>query len=589
MRLLSALSRPRARLWWLLAFLLLVGLPSLASGLALDDLLLLEHLSAGGSPITAFQLGPQSVEGIDAWREAGLYPWWVSDTLRVNFFRPLSALTHALDVALWPGQPWLMHLQSLLWYALLVTALGALYRRLVAAMPASERPQPWVLAGLALLLYAFDDAHAINVAWIAARNSIIGALFGVLALLAFVRARVDHWRPGRVLGPLCLALGLLAAEATVAVLGYILAFALTLDPAPSLRARARALLPYALVLIAWIVLYRALGHGAAGCGLYSDPFADPLGFVGAAIGRGALLLAAQLGAPIVVDLLAYVPGIEALSAGAALLGIALTALLLRPQLRRSPLCRFFALGMLLAALSHGTTVPQERYLLLIGIGGAGLVALVLVDLASSARSSKVARLLGWSWLILHVALPPLLALPRSFGVASLHRAVETAAAELATDENPQHVILLNAPGDVFALYAPVLRRASGAQDPGITLLYAGVGSPELTREDATTLRMHVPPGWFAAPGDRLMRDSDDPLTRGSTITLQRQGFRIEAEVLSLGAAGQPEVVAFRLPRGVDDPTLRWMVWEEGRPRPWTPPKVGEQRVLQPASWDFSGE
>ena len=589
-RLLAALSGPRARLGWLLTLLLLVLLPALSSGLALDDLLLYEHMRGDGSLLSAFELGPQSPAGVDAWRDSGLYPWWVSDALRIDFLRPLSAVTHGLDQALWPDQPWLMHLHSVVWYLLLLAGVGALYRRLSPALLSSDGQSRWTqLAGLALVLYTIDDAHAINVAWIAARNSLIGATFGVLALLAFIRSRIDDWRPGLVLGPIFAGLALLAAEASVAAFGYLLAFALTLDQAPRWGARARSLLPYAFVLLAWIVLYRTLDHGAEGCGLYSDPFADPFAFVGAALSRGALLVTAQLGLPMVIDLIAYVPGIAAQATAAALVGLTITAALLWPTLRRSPLARFFALGMLFAALAHGTTLPQERYLLLVGLGGSGLVACVLVDLATGLLRSRAARLLAWIWLFIHMALPPLLALPRTFGVAALHRAVAAGADEIKCEGDLQTVILLNAPGDIFALYAPVIRRAGGAEDRGLVVLYAGGGSPLLTREDATTLRMSLDQGWFAAPGDRLFRDSADPLAVGDRIVLRGPAQTIEVEVIGLTDDGRPQTIDLHLPVEVDDPSLRWMVWEDGLPRPWTPPSLGESATARPAAWDFSAE
>jgi len=587
-RLLGALSRPRARLWLLLALLLLVGLPALVGGFALDDLLIYGHLSAGGSPFSAFALGPQSASEVAAWRDSGLYPWWASDALQVDFFRPLSALTHALDQALWPQDPRLMHLHSIAWYLLLLVGVGALYRRLDASCPENNVNSGWIhLAGLALVLYAIDDAHAINVAWLAARNSLVGAMFGVLALLALVRRRIDGWRLGALLGPIFAGLGLLAAEATLAAFGYLLAFSLTLDPSPRWRTRARSLLPYALVLVAWVVLYRTLGHGAAGCGLYSDPFADPLAFVGAALSRGALLIAAQLGLPMVIDLIAYIPGIEAQATGAALLGVAITTAVLWPTLRRSRLARFFALGMLFAALAHGMTVPQERYLLLIGVGGCGLVACVLVELARGALCSRTARALAWIWLLLHVALPPLLALPRTLGVASLHGAIEAGADAL--DAQDQTVILLNAPGDVFALYAPLLRDAAGSSEPGMVLLYAGSSALEIARDDAATLRLSAEQGWLAAPGDRLLRDSAHPLELGEVVVLQGPQLVIEVEVVRLTADGRPQSIELRLATALDDPSLRWMVWEDGAPRPWTPPSIGDAQPLQPASWVFAPE
>ena len=77
--------------------------------------------------------------------------------------------THWLDYQLWPDAPWMMHAQSLVWLAGTVLIAGLLYRRIEAV--------PWV-AGLAVLLYAVDDARAAPASWIANRNALVASVFG---------------------------------------------------------------------------------------------------------------------------------------------------------------------------------------------------------------------------------------------------------------------------------------------------------------------------------------------------------------------------------------------------------------------------
>ncbi|MEZ4380896.1 MAG: hypothetical protein R3A79_06085 [Nannocystaceae bacterium] len=580
-RLIAWLGRPRARLLVLLAVALLIGLPALGNGFALDDLLLLgEGARAPGDPQAMFELGPQTPAEVDAWRRDGLYPWWASDALQIRFFRPLSALSHALDLALWPTSTRLMHLHSLAWYLLLVAAAGALYREVLRERDAAPRRAAG-LAGLALLVYAIDDAHGANVGWLAARNSAIGGALAIAALLAHVRARSRGWRIGQVLAPAALALALLAAEASIAVLGYFAAYAVVLDPAPSWRRRAAALLPSIAVVVAWLALYRALGYGATGCGLYTDPLADPLGFVAAAITRGALLIGAQLGLPMVVDLVGFIPGASAVAAGLFLALIALVAWILAPLLRRCAAARFFALGMLLAAAAHGTTVPQERYLLLVGVGGAGLVAATIAALAWGELRGRLARALAWLWIVLHVAAPPLLAAPRTTGTSTLHASLERAAAALPQTDAAAPIVLLNAPGDLFALYVPALREAAGAAPRGVHLLYAGAGAITVERPSAAQLVLRAP--WLAAPGDRVLRDLGDPLRVGERVDVD--GLHIE--VLEVDERGAPRAIRVDLSAPLEAGPARWFAWIDGAPRPWAPPAVGESAALAPATWDFA--
>ena len=58
-----------------------------------------------------------------------------SVTLRLAFFRPASALTHLIDFVAWPRAPLLMHLHSLVWFALALVAVCLVYRRLIAPSP----------------------------------------------------------------------------------------------------------------------------------------------------------------------------------------------------------------------------------------------------------------------------------------------------------------------------------------------------------------------------------------------------------------------------------------------------------------------
>ena len=189
--------------------------PTVTSGLYLDDFaqrLAVEHpelvtalplrsvrrhLAAAGTP---FKL-----------KELGVDFRWIGPDTKVAYWRPLSALTHVFDYSVWPRWAWLMHLENFVWYAALIVACAALYRRFV--------PVAWV-AGLAVDLYAFDPSHAGPVAWIANRNALMSTLFGVLALLAH-----DAWRSGgrrtfAFAAPALLLLALLSAESGVAIAGY---------------------------------------------------------------------------------------------------------------------------------------------------------------------------------------------------------------------------------------------------------------------------------------------------------------------------------------------------------------------------------
>jgi hypothetical protein len=209
----------------------LVALPSLAGGLAVDDhwhKIMLSHDPAWRSVtkswyelFTFYDGDPERTHRI---LDIGLSPWWTDPELRLAFFRPVTAATHAADYALWPTHPWIMHVHSMVWFAALVAVAGWTYRRLL----------PGWAGSLAGLLYALDHNHGIPVAWIANRNSLVAGVFAIAALGAHdvaVREKraAARWTLGSAL---LLALALASGESALAVGGYLVAYALFLDERP---------------------------------------------------------------------------------------------------------------------------------------------------------------------------------------------------------------------------------------------------------------------------------------------------------------------------------------------------------------------
>ena len=275
------------RLPWLAA--LTAGLlctPSLFAGLATEDYVFRAASRAplGWSTLNVFG-GPEAPGATVTDRTQGILPWLAPDDFHIAFWRPLSSLTHQLDYRMLEGAPWLMHLESILLFIALVYVAARLYRRLF------EAPQ---VAGLATLFFALDDAHGQAVGWLANRNAILAGLFGLVALFFHDRWRRDGWRPGAALAPLALALSLLSGELGLGALGYFVAHALFLDPG---RRRYWACLPAFAVTLAWALVYRALGYGARGSGLYLDPLRDPLTFLQALPDRFGTLCLGQLAFP----------------------------------------------------------------------------------------------------------------------------------------------------------------------------------------------------------------------------------------------------------------------------------------------------
>jgi hypothetical protein len=106
-------------------------------------------------------------------QDKGFAPWWASEQIKTNFFRPLSSLTLALDFSLWPNAPLLMHLHSLLWFCLLILLVHRLYRSISGSA---------VVAGVGVLLLVPDSVFSGPAGWISNRHAVVAMVFCVLCV-----------------------------------------------------------------------------------------------------------------------------------------------------------------------------------------------------------------------------------------------------------------------------------------------------------------------------------------------------------------------------------------------------------------------
>ncbi len=527
----------------------------------------------------------------------GIWPWWSAPNLRLAFWRPLSGWSHALDYRWWPENPWLMHLHSIAWHLLAIVLLLVFYRRIL------ERP---AVAGLAGLLFAIDDSQALPALWLANRNAVLAATFGIGCLLAHDCWRRDGWRAGAAVGPLLLLGAVLANEGAVAIGGYLVSYAIFLDPAPW-RRRLAALLPSASVGLAWAVAYKAGGYGALGSGVYIDPLTEPARFAMTAVVRAPFLLWGSWGFP-PADLSNFLP--ETLrwqTWGLALVLLALFAGLLRPVLRRRH-ARFLGFGMLLALLPASSTFASSRLLSFVGIGATGLLALLIAELWARQRTETEPNASRWGrrallaiLLVIHLIAAPLLTRAYLGQMAGLDRLVHTSATSLveqtapSTGEAPdeRRPIIVATPSAFISLASSVVATIIYGWDAPITLiLSSSIYDTEVTRSDATTLIVRPRGGFIRSPTstapagisehsldprramlmlDHLFRDLERaPFQAGDRVVLDGVTLEILEE-----DGGRPLTAAFRFSDPLEDERWHWLAWRDGRHEPFRLPEIGE--------------
>jgi hypothetical protein len=562
-------SRVSARAWsrelpssthaprWAAALGVVLSLPTLVQGKLLDDHMLHAAALRGESPLQ-FELLHAPVAQL---REQGTLGWWAHDELQLSFLRPLSAVTHALDFRLWPHATWLMHLENVLLYGVLILVVGRVFQRLFGAGP---------IAGLACLLFAVDELHATGVAWISGRNTILAALFGMLALAAHMRWRDPdsfgrRWVFG-VVGPLCFVLALASAEGGIAALGYLLAFALTHER--GMWARIVPLLPYLGMVVLWRLLYTQLGFGPHASGLYIDPGDDLLGFSSAAVVHVPALGFVALSLPLADVLTTAGPELAYLLA----LGFVGLAFTLAP-LHTDRNAWFLALGMLAAAVPLATTAASSRTMLTVSVGGAGLFALAWSRRHEPAFGGRLRKASLRFMAGCQLVLAPLVFIPLTFA-SGLAEAPHRALAAMVP-ETEQTVAIVNIPMEINALYPQLMREVEGRAWPEhCYLLYAGFRSLSVERIDAHTLELHGEAGLAATPVEQLSRDwTRSGFEPGDRVELGRARF----EVLAVTEDARPTRVRVRFEDDLDDVVL--LRFDGPVPSRWQP-AIGEHVMLR---------
>lgn len=588
-------------------------LPSLGGGWQVDDIL---HRVMLLGPPPGFPMGRANIWNLFSFTgfdpgasfrlmDYGAMPWWTLPEGRIGFLRPLTILTHLLDYQLWPHSALLMHAHNLIWYAGVVAAAAVLYRRLIQAE--HEAGMAWA-AGIAAVLFAVDDAHALPAGWIANRNALLTAFFGFMALIAHDRWRREGWRPGAMLGPAALALGLLSGEAAVSACGYLFAYTLFLDRAPRLR-RWAALVPYVVIGAIWTVAYKKMGYGAFGSEVYIDPGTEPWRFMSALAVRAPLLLLGQFGFPPSDISIVLVPAGIRLLVCFALIFLLLLGFALLPIMRRDATARFWLLGMLLSLVPISATFPNGRLMLYAGLGGFGLIGQFMASLGeradwlpSNKMWGRLAGIFAWIFIVVHGVISPLSLPIQSGTAAAIGMIVKAAAASVPDDPSiaTKDLIVVNIPSPFLSAYILLEKVVDGKNHPARLRTLTGFNDDlEIRRTDDRTLVIRPSRGLFPldwpeadsraiysipfldlAHGlndfNLITRARNQPLRLGEKISLTGVTF----EITSLTPDGRAAEFAVRFDRPLEDPSLMWMHWDRsGILVPFKLPEMGETMTL----------
>ncbi len=389
-------------------FAIILTIPSIHKGLAADDFFISvsRNFPVPSAPkgIFAISTNKRNLSTVlfhkyivvtSAYKEIlerGDLPWWTSENLSFSFLRPVSAFTGWLDLLLWPNSPPLMHLQNIFWYVILSLTAFIFYKKF----------SPTVFsAGLAALLFTIDINHLTPIVWIADRCRILVLLFGILTLIFH-----NVWRKKKKTSYLWIALltfllTLFSSEASIGVVGYLIAYALILENSNFFK-KITTVLPYFLTLIIWNLIYRLLGFGIAGTSLYTDPLKDPVSFSVQFFIRTPILFIEQwfntnslvppklwgFFGPALFNLSS--PSVRTVFVVTSYFAMAIVLFFLWKIVRKNKVGRFWILGMMLSlGLASLTNILNGRLLLFAGIGMFGLLAMLTENTLNQLKKKKL--------------------------------------------------------------------------------------------------------------------------------------------------------------------------------------------------------
>ncbi len=584
-----------------LALAAALSVSALWMGLFVDDyfhVAIIEKLIPFGSAWNLFDFAPGNPEVLWPRVCSGPLPWFTLPEMKATFFRPLSSLLTIADHAVFGRHFVWWHLQSMLWYLLLVSAWGLILRKTV----------PGAVGALALLIFTIDEAHWFPVAWLANRNALVATAPALWGLYAHIRWREDGWKWGLPLSLAGYVTGLLGGESALGVLAYVAAYEAFAGPG-SLSTRVRSLLPAAAIGTVYIVVYKACGYGAFGSGSYIDPIQEPFDYLAIAPSRILTLIAgALIGVP--ADLSVIVEWLRPIQAVAGLGALLLFAVLLRmawpvldaPQRRA---LTWMIPGALFSLLPVAATFPSSRLLLAASLGASFVLASVLtywwthrtvcqqfVSVRQTvtpancgqgrARRSFVA--FGWFLVVVHLIAPPIVWVAQSAVVTVFGKKVVQTSLKAEMGEpvstNGHHYILLVGPDPLTSIYTPLIRvveeKRPFPKDDSWQAISQALCAHRVTRTHANRLELEVIGGsMLGTEFERLFRSPRYPFHPGQQVSL---GY-MTITILELGETG-PSKVALEFDRSLEDDASLWfLIWKDGHLRRFQPPPVGASIVL----------
>jgi hypothetical protein len=263
------------------------------------------------------------------------------------------------------------------------------------------------------------------------------------------------------------------------------------------------------------------------------------------------------------------------------------AVLFIPLLVRDRMARFWGLGAMLSLLPIGAVGPENRLLGFVGLGSMALLAQRTQALFAGSFVAPVPRVWkGFAWtatmllLLIHLIAAPLLGIARIAYQSNVNSRMERAMASVPSDPQiaSQDLVLINPPDHIYLVTAILsVKQLENLPTPRHMRALSNGGTLEVTRVGPRSLRVRFPDGFFPTAFSRYLRSPSELFSVGQHFELPILSVVVEA----LDAQGDPAQVLYEFPVPLENPSLRWMSWQDGVYVPWSPPAIVHAQTFSP--------